>query len=175
MQDGCTMGKVARYMSKEMAMPVKRITQYLKKEKVKYKTLKYKPAYTAQEVAASAHIPGHQLAKSVMVQIDGEMAMAVLSAAYQIDFNQLKKTLGAKKVTLATEKKFEDFLPDCELGSTPPFGNLYDLKVLVDKKLTAEETIAFCSGKHSELIQLAYQDFERLVKPEVIEFSIKPE
>ena len=70
---------------------------------------------------------------------------------------------------------FEDQLPDCELGSTPPFGNLYEMKVIVDKKLTAEETIAFCSGKHKELIQLAYADFEKLVKPEVVEFSVVPE
>jgi Ala-tRNA(Pro) deacylase len=159
---------------KELTMPAKRITQYLKKEKVKYKTLKYKPAYTAQEIAASAHIPGRQLAKTVMVEMDGEMAMAVLSAAYQVDFKGLKKTLGVKKVKLATEKAFDDFLPDCELGSTPPFGNLYEMKVIVDKALTAEETIAFCSGTLKELIQLSYQDFERLVKPEIASFSIIP-
>ena len=156
-------------------MPAKRITQYLKEEKVKYKTIKYKPAYTAQEIAASAHIPGRQLAKAVMIQLEGELAMAVLSAAYQIDFKGLKKALGAKKIKIATEKDFEDQLPDCELGSTPPFGNLYEMKVIVDKKLTAEETIAFCSGKHKELIQLAYADFEKLVKPEVVEFSVVPE
>ena len=156
-------------------MPAKRITQYLKKEKIKYKTLKFKPAYTAQEIAASAHIPGRQLAKTVMVELDGEMAMAVLSAAYQIDFKELKKALGVKKTKLSTEKDFEDYLPDCELGSTPPFGNLYDMKVIVDKKLTAEETIAFCSGTPNELIQLAYQDLEKLVQPEVLEFSVLPE
>ena len=156
-------------------MPAKRITQYLKEEKIKYKTLKYKTAYTAQEIAASAHIPGRQLAKAVVVELDGEMALAVLSAAYQIDFKELKKALGVKKVKIATEKDFEDHLPDCELGSTPPFGNLYDMKVIVDEKLTAEETIAFCSGKHTELIQLAYQDFAKLVEPEVAEFSVVPE
>ena len=156
-------------------MPAKRVTQYLKKEKVKYKTLKHKPAYTAQEVAASAHIPGRQLAKSVMIELDGEMAMAVLSAAYQIDFKRLKKALGVKKIKLATEQKFEDYLPDCEMGATPPFGNLYDMKVIVDQELTTEEMIAFCSGTHTELIQLSYQDFENLVKPEVIKFSVIPE
>ena len=156
-------------------MPAKRVTQYLKKEKVKYKTLKHKSAYTAQEVAASAHIPGRQLAKSVMIEIDGEMAMAVLSAVYQIDFKGLKKALGVKKIKLATEKKFEDYLPDCEMGATPPFGNLYDMKVIVDQELTTEEMIAFCSGTHTELIQLSYQDFENLVKPEVIKFSVIPE
>ena len=155
-------------------MPAKRITQYLKAEKIKYKTLKYKPAYTAQEIAASAHIPGQQLAKTVMVELDGEMAMAVLSASYQIDFKKLKKALGVKKTKLATEKAFEDYLPDCELGSTPPFGNLYEMKVIVDKELSNEEMIAFCSGKITELIQLAYQDFEKLVKPEVVEFSLMP-
>ena len=155
-------------------MPANGVKQYLKKEKVKYKTLKHKPVYTAQEVAASAHIPGRQLAKTVMIKLDGEMAMAVLPASYQIDFKSLKKALGVKKIKLATEKEFEDYLPDCEMGATPPFGNLYEMQVIVDEELTTQEMIAFCSGTHTELIQLAYQEFERLVKPKVVVFSAKP-
>lgn len=155
-------------------MTATRIKKYLKSQKTKYKTLKHKPVYTAQEVAASAHIPGRQLAKSVMIKLDNKMAMAVLSAAHQIDFKRLKKALGVKKTKLATEKEFKELLPDCEMGATPPFGNLYDLEVIVDESLSTQEVIAFCAGSHTELIQLSYQDFERLVKPKVVAFSAKP-
>jgi Ala-tRNA(Pro) deacylase len=152
-------------------MPAKRIKEFLKGEKIKYKTLKHKEAFTAQEVAASAHIPGRQLAKTVMVKLDGEIAMAVLSATDKVDFNRLKKALGVKKVKIATEEEFGDLLPDCELGATPPFGNLYDMKVILDEGLAAQEEIAFCSGSHTELIQLKYADFEKAVQPEVVSFS----
>jgi Ala-tRNA(Pro) deacylase len=157
-----------------MVMTAARVIKYLKKEKVKYTILKHATAYTAQEVAASASIPGDQLAKAVMVKLDGEMAMAVLSASCRINFDHMKKTLGVKKAELATEKEFTDLLPDCEGGATPPFGNLYDMKVYLDEALTKQELIAFSAGSHTELIQLKYKDFEKLVKPEIFPCAFKP-
>ncbi len=155
-------------------MTATRIKEYLDSQKVKYTILKHSPVYTAQEVAASAHIPGRQLAKTVMIKLDGEMSMAILPANSQVNFDALKKTLGVKKVKLATEKEFKDLLPDCEVGATPPFGNLYDMKVIADKSLSTQEVIAFCAGSHTELIQLSYKDFEKLVKPKVVAFSFMP-
>jgi len=155
-------------------MTATRVKKYLKDQKVKYKILKHAPVYTAQEVAASAGIPGDQLAKAVMVKLDGEMAMAVLSATCRINFDHMKKTLGVKKAELATEKEFTDLLPDCEGGATPPFGNLYDMKVYLDEALTKQELIAFSAGSHTELIQLKYKDFEKLVNPEIFPCSYKP-
>ncbi len=155
-------------------MTAARVIKYLKKQKVKYTILKHASAYTAQEVAASAGIPGDQLAKAVMVKLDGEMAMAVLSATCRINFDHMKKTLGVKKAELATEKEFTDLLPDYEGGATPPFGNLYDMKVYLDEALTKQELIAFSAGSHTELIQLKYKDFEKLVKPEIFPCSFKP-
>ena len=65
-------------------MPVKKLKEFLDKEKIKYVSIVHSPAYTAQEVAASAHITGRELAKTVIVQLDGEMAMAVLPANRKI-------------------------------------------------------------------------------------------
>lgn len=155
-------------------MTATRVKEYLDSQKVKYTILKHSPVYTAQEVAASAHIPGDQLAKAVMIKLDGEMAVAVLSATCRVNFDTLKKALGVKKVKLATEKEFKDLLPDCEVGATPPFGNLYDMKVYMDEALSAQEMIAFSAGSHTELIQLKYKDFEKLVKPKIFPCSFKP-
>ena len=65
-------------------MPVKKLKEFLDKEKIKYVSIIHSPAYTAQEVAASAHITGKELAKTVIVQLDGETAMAVLPANRKI-------------------------------------------------------------------------------------------
>jgi Ala-tRNA(Pro) deacylase len=152
-------------------MPVKKLKDFLDNQKVKYVTISHSPTYTAQEIAASAHIPGKELAKTVMVKIDGKMAMAVLPASHKVDFHLLKKAAGASKVELATEQEFKDLFAECEVGAMPPFGNIYGMEVFVAESLDEDEEIAFNAGLHTELIRLAYKDFERLVKPKVAKFS----
>ncbi len=149
-------------------MPVKKLNRFLNDQKVKYVTISHSLAYTAQEIAASAHIHGKDLAKTVIVKIDGDMAMAVLPASFKLDLRRLKKIVGAKKVELAAEKEFQDRFQGCALGAMPPFGNLYDMRVYADKSLSEDEKIAFNAGSHTELIQLAYKDFERLVTPKIV-------
>jgi Ala-tRNA(Pro) deacylase len=78
--------------------------------------------------------------------------------------------IGAKRIELASEAQFMDAFPDCEVGSMPPFGNLYGMEVYVDQHLAEDREIAFNAGTHAELFKLAYSDFESLVKPKVIRF-----
>jgi len=122
-------------------MPVDRLKKYLEENDVRFVTIRHSPAFTAQEIAALAHIPGKELAKTVMVKLDGKMAMVVLPA------------------------EFADIFPKCEVGAMPPFGNLWDMSVFVDEHLREDEEIVFNAGSHTELVRLSYADFERLVKP----------
>jgi Ala-tRNA(Pro) deacylase len=160
-------------LEKEFAMPVRKLKEFLDKQKVKYVVQEHSPAYTAQEIAASAHIPGKELAKTVVVKIDGKMAMAVLPASYRVDIVHLRDAAGAKSVTIAGEQEFKDAFPECEVGAMPPFGNLYGMEVFVAASLAEDEMIAFNAGSHKELIRLSYKDFEKLVKPKVIEFALR--
>ena len=151
-------------------MPMQKLKEFLDSHDIKYITISHSLAYTAQEIAASAHIAGKELAKTVMVKIDGKMAIAVLPASYKVSFDLLKRAAGASKVELANEQEFRDMFPESEVGAMPPFGNLYGTEVFVDESLSQDEEIAFNSGSHTELIKLAYRDFERLVKPKVVKF-----
>lgn len=155
-------------------MPVKRLKEFLDSHNVKYVTINHSPAYTAQEIAQSAHIRGKDLAKTVMVKIDGKMAMAVVPASQKVNLALLKQAAGAKVVDLARESEFEDRFPGCDPGAMPPFGNLYGMEVFVADTLAADEEIAFNAGSHTELIKTAYQDFERLVQPKVVKLSLTP-
>ena len=85
-------------------MPLTRVKEFLDEHKIKYTIIKHSSAYTAQEIAASAHISGKELAKTVMIKFDGKMAMAVLPASYKISFDDLKEVLGVEKVRLAYER-----------------------------------------------------------------------
>ncbi|HEX9692495.1 MAG TPA: YbaK/EbsC family protein [Gemmatimonadales bacterium] len=152
-------------------MPATTLKEFLDRHEVPYVSIRHAPAYTAQETAALAHIPGREIAKTVMVKVDGQLAMAVLPASEHVDMRKLRAAMGAEIVELATETEFLDRFPDCEPGAMPPFGNLYDLHVYAADDLAEEEEIAFNAGTHTELIRMPYRDFQRLVGPTVITFA----
>jgi len=153
-------------------MPVQRLKDFLDQHQVKYVVISHSRAFTTQEVAAATHIPGKELAKTVMVEIDGKMAMAVLPGSQRVDLDLLRDALGAERVTLAKEAAFKDRFPECDPGAMPPFGNLYDMPVYVADTLAEDEEIAFTAGSHTQLVKLAYRDFERLVRPQVMRFAV---
>jgi Ala-tRNA(Pro) deacylase len=152
-------------------MSITKVREFLDSHHIKYIVIGHSPAYTAQEIASLAHVSGKEMAKTVMVKVDGKMAMAVLPASYQVDFDLLKQGLGATRVELAHEWEFKHMFPDCEVGAMPPFGNLYNMPVYVARALAEDEEIAFNSGTLTELFMMQYKDFEKLVRPEVIKFA----
>lgn len=154
-------------------MPYKKLKSYLDESKIRYLTISHSSAYTSQEIAASAHVSGKEFAKTVMIKIDGQMAMAVLPAAYHVDFEALKGIFNTQNVSLATETEFKDKFPDCEPGAMPPFGNLYGMEVFVAEALASHSEIAFNACSHTEIIRMDYADYFRLVKPRVFKFSWK--
>ena len=152
-------------------MPLTKLNEFLDAQNVKYVTIRHSPAYTAPEIAASAHVPGNELAKTVIVRLAGKLAMAVLPASYRVDFERLREATGAKDVTLAVERDFVGLFPGCEPGAIPPFGNLYGLDVYVADVLAEDDEIVFNAGTFTELMKLSYRDFARLVKPRIMRFA----
>jgi Ala-tRNA(Pro) deacylase len=156
---------------RSLAMPLNKLRAYLDQQHVKYFVISHSRAFTAQGIASVAHISGKELAKTVIVKLDGDLAMAVLPASSQVDLLALKKAIGVRVAELASEPEFRQHFPDCETGAMPPFGNLYGIPVYVDESLAEDREIAFNAGSHYELIQLSYADFERLVEPVVLDFA----
>lgn len=146
-------------------MPTKKLKEFLDSNHIKYVTIKHSPAFTAQQVAESAHVPGKEMAKTVIVKLDGKMAMVVMPSNIKIDLESLKKHTGSNSAELASEHEFRDRFPECELGAMPPFGNLFSMDVYVDAALAKDKQIAFNAGSHSELIRMTYDDFVRLANP----------
>ncbi len=155
-------------------MPTNKVKEFLDTQHVRYASISHSVAYTAQGIAALAHVSGKELAKTVIVNIDGILAMAVLPATRHVDLRQLKIVTGAVDVKITPEEEFKNKFPDCEPGAMPPFGNLYDMQVYVDLALAEDKEIAFNAGSHHELIRMSYADFERLVQPLVAEFARQP-
>jgi Ala-tRNA(Pro) deacylase len=148
-------------------MPATKLKEFLDANRVKYVTIHHSVAYTAQEVAAAAHVRGKEMAKTVVVRLDGKLAMAVVPAAQKVDVRRLKETAGATSAEIAAEQDFRTSFPECDLGAMPPFGNLYGVPVYVDARLAEDEEIAFNACSHTEVMRLPFKDFERLVHPKI--------
>ncbi len=153
-------------------MSLTRLKEFLDSNHVKYITISHSLAYTAQGIAALTHTPGKELAKTVIVKLDGKLAMALVPASAHVGLTLLKTASGAKTVELASETEFKDRFPDCETGAMPPFGNLYGMEVFADESLTRDPEIAFNAGSHRELMRLAWSDFQKFANPRVVRLSV---
>ena len=151
-------------------MPAKKLRAFLDENQVKYVTITHSPAYTAHQIAASAHVPENEMAKSVIVMADDRAVMVVVPASQRVHLGRMREILRADTLCLADETQFQALFPGCEVGAMPPFGNLYCLEVYVSDKLCADEEVVFNAGSHTELVRLAYSDFARLVQPTIVEF-----
>ncbi len=152
-------------------MAVAALTEYLDQNRIPYTVITHSPAYTAQGIAGLTHISGKELAKTVIVMMDGKLVMAVLPANFHVDLAALKRALKARSVELAAEEDVLDRFAECETGAMPPFGNLYGLPVFADENLARDKEIAFNAGTHRELIRMAWDDFKRLAEPMVLRFA----
>ena len=149
-------------------MTVANVKEFLKANGVSHIVIPHPLAFTATSVAGAAHIPGKEMARTVVVNLDGRPALAVLPADRKVDLERLRRSTGATTIELTNEREFTTDFPGCEVGAMPPFGNLYGLEVFVDPHLAADPEIAFNAGTHTELIRMSYKDFERLVKPKLV-------
>lgn len=148
-----------------------RLESYLREHQVPFQLQHHARTFSAQKIAESEHIPSKMVAKTMIVLVDNSMIALVLSASDRVDLNQVQTALGAKEIRQAYEKEFAATFPDCEVGTMPPFGNLYGISVYVEKHLAEQEMMVFPVGTYTETMSLKYADFERLVQPKVIAFA----
>ena len=152
-------------------MPLTKLREFLDSHNIRYLIFSHSVAYTAQGIAALTHISGKELAKTVIVRINGDLAMAVVPASRHVDLSLLKRALGAQTVELASEQEFRDKFPDCEAGAMPPFGNLYGMAVYADESLNSLKEITFNAGTHRDLMRMDWVDLVRLVEPRIIQIT----
>ncbi len=151
-------------------MPATKLKEFLDSHGARYVRIEHSPAFTAQEVAHSAHVTTSNFAKTVIIRNQGDLAMVVLPATRKIVLSDLREMLLHDDIKLATEAEFQARFPDCELGAMPPFGNLYGLPVYVAGVLADEEEIAFNAGNHHEVIKMRFEEYADLVRPIIIDF-----
>lgn len=137
-------------------MPVLHFKKLLDAKGIKYRTLKQVD-----------RIEAHSLAKSIFVQLDNTIVMAIIAADQHIQNLDLLKIAahGARSAQFLNENEMSKLFPDCEIGAMPVFGDFYNVQIYADRKITHHHDIAFNVGSHAEVIILSVSDYIKLAKP----------
>ena len=162
-------------MSREV---FEKIKQLLDTNKAIYKILEHEPTPTSEKAAeVRERLAGiskeqalKQGAKAMILRSHGKFYQFVLSAEKKIDFNKAKKLLNTDSVSLATPEQVQE-ITDCVPGAVPPFGNLFNIQVYVDKSLLQYDDIDFNAGEQTISIFMKKNDWVKIVKPTEVDFS----
>jgi Ala-tRNA(Pro) deacylase len=148
-----------------------RLDELLSSRRVPFERLHHRPEYAANRVAQALHVPGREMAKTVLLRTGHGYALAVLPATHRVDLQRIRQELGEEQVELASEEEMDRLFPDCERGALPPFGSLYNVPTLVDEALTRDEQIVFEAQNHEDAIRMAYRDYEAVEHPRTGHFA----
>ncbi|MBP7737606.1 MAG: YbaK/EbsC family protein [Spirochaetes bacterium] len=154
-------------------MKGEKLIEYLKNNNIQFEVIRHPLAYSSTQTAHMAHVHGYEMAKPVMVKVNGKLIMVVMTANQKVNLSLLKALYETQDVELAMEKDFISRFSDCEMGAMPPFGNLYGFDEIISDDLTKDDDIFFNAGTHTELIRMKYRDFEKLVHPRIVNFKFK--
>jgi Ala-tRNA(Pro) deacylase len=138
------------------------VETYLAQQGVPYEVIPHQHTSNSSHSAQAAHIPGHQLAKCVMLEDDGGYVMAVVPATHRVDLGVLHQRFG-RELGLATETELSDLFQDCEQGAMPPLGEAYGIDAIVDQSLIGVDDVYFEAGDHCALVHVSGNDFLRLM------------
>jgi Ala-tRNA(Pro) deacylase len=141
------------------------ISDYLRSRHIPFQTLLHQPTPSATKLAQSVHVPGRQVAKSVLLKTADRYVLAVLPSTHRIDVPQLSLVLDSPELRLATEDEVERVFNDCERGALPPFGRLYGLKTVVDASLAGGAEIVIEGNLRHQGVRMRYRDFEAIEAP----------
>ncbi len=149
----------------------KKILAWLSSQSVEFRQVHHEPTPTSE---ASAMARGEDISiggKALVLKIDNDFKLCVLSAAKKLDSSALKKHFGAKKLRFADRDELLQ-LTGLVPGAVPPFGKpLINLDLLVDHSIVQNQKIAFNAGSLTDSIIMSVEDYLKVAKPEILTFS----
>lgn len=146
-----------------------RLRRLLTGEYASYRLIPGHGSPRARAIAAAAHVPGSQFAKSVVVRdAAGRYLMAVIPSTMRLDRAAMAAASGRRGLRLASEREIGKLFPDCDLGAMPPFGALYGLPTYIDPCFRDRIAFVFQGGTHDELVAMLFTDYESLACDAVV-------
>jgi Ala-tRNA(Pro) deacylase len=154
----------------------KQITDLLAEHHVPFRTFEHAPVRTSEEAAAlRPDFTMHQGAKALIVKAKASdngpfFAMLVFPADLKFDSKKAKAAINAKSISFATEEEVAQVTGGIQVGGVPPFGNLFNLPVYVDRSLFGNDEIVFNAGDRSFSVAMPSEDYRKIVAPIVADF-----
>ncbi len=134
------------------------IDAYLREHGLRFEHFVHGRAIAAQKLAAAEHVTGTRVAKVVVVNVDGKLALAVVAATERVDIDALREALHARDVELVPEPRFAERFWPCEAGAEPPL-SLFGVPIYVDAELARQPWLLMRGGTHEDAIQLDTDDW----------------
>jgi len=145
-----------------MSIPI-RLSRYLQQRGIDYEICAHKLSSTSIETARTAHIQPEELAKSVILEDDAGLVMAVVPADQTVMIGRLMRLLGRHNLHLADEGDVATQFDECYAGAVPSVGMAWDMETVVDDALDTRATVYLESGDHERLLRLTHEQFLRLM------------
>jgi len=140
-----------------------RLSSYLDERGARYEICAHEHSRSSAETARAAHVPPHQLAKSVLLEDDAGCVLAVIPSDRTVMLHEVARMLGRKELHLADEDRIAMLFEDCERGAVPPLGMAWGVQTVVDDEVEANEVVYMEGGDHECLLRMSSDQFHDLM------------
>lgn len=139
------------------------IQDFLESRSVAYEIINHPHTDSSMRTAESAHIPGDQLAKPILLGDDSSYLLAIIPASHRLELDRLNQVM-ARSLEMINEDEIASTFTDCETGAIPAVGEAYGVDTVLDTTLSHEADVYFESGDHEHLIHMSGEDFRSLME-----------
>ena len=161
------------YYHKSPMTILEAIRAWLTRESIPFREVNHEPTRTSEESARSRGEDIRVGGKALLIKVDSEFRLFVLSAARKLDSAAIKSHFNAKKTRFASPEELLE-LTGLVPGSVPPFGApMLPFSLFVDPSVFENDRIAFNAGSLTDSIILNTADYRRIAAPEVFPFSLE--
>jgi Ala-tRNA(Pro) deacylase len=141
-----------------------RLSQYFAQQGVQYEVSEHRLSHSSAQTARMAHVPPRQVAKSVIVEGEGGIVMAVIPADRYVMLGRLANLLGRRELHLVDEDRIAAVFGDCDRGAVPPVGMAWGIETVVDEELEAHDVVYLEGGDHRRLLKMPAGQFAELMR-----------
>lgn len=135
-----------------------------------FEIAEHEPVYTSEQAASIRGLGLKSGAKSLLLKINSDFKMFVLPGDQKMDMRKVKRLVSAKKIRFATPAEVEN-ITGTQIGAVYPFGIIAGVDMYVDKKLAENEVIAFNPGLHHKSIIMKYEEYAKVTRPKLVDFT----
>jgi len=140
-------------------------TALLAKQKVTHRVHAYshdpRAASYGAEVAAALGVPPERCFKTLVADVDGALAVAVVPVTGSLDLKALAGALGGKRAVMA-DPTLAERTTGYVRGGISPLGQRKRLPTVVDESARAQATVYVSAGRRGLQVELAPDDLVRI-------------